>query len=127
MCNCNGTSGALAFPNFVANACCNPCCDKAVVAQRVDSVQTENQCGCCNCCCGCCCNCGCGKCCGGSVAGTSCGGTVGGTNTGGVVCPPKPPCRGYVDPIWGCIEPMRPGPFCPCSRPYPVPIEEAPV
>lgn len=76
MCNDNVFRAGATFPNFTRYACCNPCCDGSVSAERVDSV-TDNTCNCCNCCC-CCRCCGC------------CGGNVGGTSDNNFRCP----CRG---------------------------------
>lgn len=49
-CNrCYTTTGSqgIIFPDFVANSCCNPCCQ--------DTTTTASGCGCtsCNCCTGC--------------------------------------------------------------------------
>lgn len=78
---CNQFSpDGIRFPDFTRYACCNPCCQGGVSAQRVESNDDDN-CGCgCGCCCCCrCCHCGCG-----------CqNGNVGGTNT-----TPPCPCRG---------------------------------
>lgn len=96
----------LVFPNFVANACCNPCCDGSVSAQRVESV-TNDACrqNCCFCIPLCPC-CGCGG--WGNVGGTSdngchhhCG-NVGGTTDNDCNCG----C-GSVGGSWGdnCSDP----------------------
>ena len=108
MCNRHRIFGGITFPNFVANACCNRCCEPGVVAQRVDSIadQTPN---CCCCCCGCC---GCN----GSVAGTS------NCSCGNVAGTASRPCRRPAvggasggncrpaDPIWGDIGGIGAGP-----------------
>ena len=59
-CNfCNNSCGGIVFPDFVANSCCNPCCDNSNVGGVNDST-----CGCGN-------SCGCNSC--GNAAGSSCG------------------------------------------------------
>ena len=97
MCNDNFFRGGIVFPNYTRYACCNPCCDGSVNAQRVDSI-TDNDNRCCGCCCCCCCCRGYG----GNV------GNVGGTsnhnchhrcdddddNVGGVTDNTPCPCRG---------------------------------
>ena len=79
-------NNALRFPNFVANACCNPCCETSVTAQRVDSAST-NTCDCRICivpCCGCCCH-GCGNV--GGVTNDNCPcGNVGGITNDNYPC-----------------------------------------
>lgn len=59
-CNCgnsccsNGNPRGILFPDFVANSCCNPCCNGTDTA----GVSTNGTCGC-NTCCGCgCTSCG---------------------------------------------------------------------
>ncbi|MBQ9967680.1 MAG: hypothetical protein IJO88_03035 [Oscillospiraceae bacterium] len=52
-CNSCGNVQGITFPDFVANSCCNPCCENAVAGQSTG---------------GCGCGCGCGN-----VGGTSCG------------------------------------------------------
>ena len=85
MCNCNDdlASGGITFPGFTRYACCNPCCDGSVSAQRVDSDDTDH--GCCHCCCPCCCC----KCC--CHHPCDCG-NVGGVNDDNNI--PPCPCRG---------------------------------
>ena len=110
----NRVLSRMTFPDFVANACCNPCCrDNGVVAQ----VQAAQDTGCCRCCC--CCNCcGCGNC--GNVGGASNGcGNVGGVsdrrcNRGSVG-------GAYDDhrPIWGGIGGAYSPYGCPCLD-YPI-------
>jgi len=108
----------LRFPDFVANACCNPCCDRSVTAQRVESVTDNFPGSCCFIPCIPCClwggcgnvggassDCGCGNVggassdCGcGNVGGASsdCGcGNVGGTSWG---CG----CGNVGGTSWGC-------------------------
>ena len=118
MCHRNCRKRALRFPDFVANACCNPCCDTAVQAAVVSAASDTNPCCNCCCCCGCC---GCGNAGGantgcGNVAGTNTGcrsGNVAGANTG--VCD--------VSGIWD-LPPRFPDcgfrPYCPCD-PFPYP------
>lgn len=130
MCN-RQRRGALRFPNFVENACCNPCCDNAVQAVVSAASDTAQNC-CCGCCCCGCCNCGCGDCGGcGNVGGanTGCGncGNVGGRNTGcrrGVAGANSGFCD--VSGIWDLpSRPYRPEPFCPCDPfPFPPPVFE---
>lgn len=77
MCNCNNNAvGGISFPGFTRYACCNPCCDGSVSAERVEA-DTDNTCGCC---CGCCCC----RCCGCN------NGNVGGASDNNFRCP----CRG---------------------------------
>ena len=105
----------LLFPNFVANACCNPCCDGSVSAQRVESV-TNNPCG--NCCFVClpCCPYACGN-----VGGVTGCGNVGGTTTGcscGNVGNANDTCGGTVaglDEDCGCGNVGGTETTCPCG------------
>ena len=82
MCNCNDSfAGGITFPGFTRYACCNPCCDGSVSAQRVEA-ETDDGC-CCGCCCPCCCRCHC-------HCHDHCG-NVGGVNDANNV--PPCPCR----------------------------------
>jgi len=82
MCNDNFAYGGITFPNFTRYACCNPCCDGSVSAQRVES---DNDSGC-HCCCPCCCCHCCHRHCH-----DWCGNDVGGVNDNNT---PPCPCRG---------------------------------
>jgi len=124
MSHCNCGKKPLRFPGFVENACCNPCCDKAVQAAVVSAASdTANPCCCGCCCCGCCgcggnvgganTNCGCGGNVGGANTNCGCGGNVGGVNTD---CDRPNVCD--VSGIWD-LPPRFPGcgfrPYCPCD------------
>lgn len=82
MCNDNFFHGGIVFPNFTRYACCNPCCDGSVSAQRVES-DTDDNCGCCGCCHCCCCHC---------CHHDRCNGNVGSVNNDNNNTPPCP-CR----------------------------------
>ena len=74
----------LTFPGFVANACCNPCCENSVTAQRVDSATDNAAGGCCICCC---CNCGGNNSAVGGIQSCGCGNSaVGGIQNCGCGC-----------------------------------------
>lgn len=71
MCNDNFLGGVM-FPNFTRYACCNPCCDESVMAERVESIRDDDDNNCCRCCgCCCCCHRCCGCCNNGNVGGAS--------------------------------------------------------
>ena len=90
-CNSCSNSNGIIFPDFVSNACCNPCCEN----QSVGGTNTGCGCGCgnvggANTGCGsvggtgtrpCCCR----RCCGnnGNVSSGNCSCTCG---TGGCIC-----------------------------------------
>lgn len=105
----------LIFPDFVENACCNPCCqDVGVQAVRVEAAAENTCCGCC-CCCGCC-NSGCG---GVAGAANGCGcnrGSVAGVTNG---CRPRQPVWGDVGGIGYFPRPDFDG-FCPCRDVPPI-------
>ena len=66
MCACNGNvQGALTFPDFVAQRCCNPCCKNS---RPVGGTSTSNPI------CSCTCTC--------TTAGSNSSGTVAGTSAG---------------------------------------------
>ena len=82
-CNsCSSNINGIIFPDFVSNACCNPCCENQSVGGVSNGCGCNHNCGCNSC--GCNHNCGCHNGCGNSnVSSGNCACSCG---TGGCIC-----------------------------------------